>query len=546
MIPSQAERRIPGTTARLGVLAVLAVAVAFRLFGVHENLLYDPLAYAQYAYNLAHGSFALKDNYAFAHRLPVVAPVALSYSIFGLGALPSVLWLHLLALAQVGFVILLGMRLLDRTTGLLAGLLLAIAPLDVIYANFLTPDLVLAAFCTGAVGSWLLGTEGSPPGAGTRWLWCSLSGPFLVLAVLTRMYAGILLVFFAVHWIWRRRGWSAPLAAIAGAAVAVLPMAWLYARETGNALYPIAVQPSSFGGQVVPHGLQLHYYFWHLLHPRSQAGLFGALWLGTTAYSLVRPNRERLLLLLWIVPLFLYLQFGSMSLTAYQPVWKTIRYLTPLFAPFSLLAASLLVGFGRGDVLGGLTRWRPLATRATRVRLVTALVALLALQSVWVVAKDRETHRRTSESFLGAVALLRADPERPVLCDHWRTGLALSYYFRFEEGSQFYRDAADSLRIGQPGRFGDSRLGYLAWYAAPTRVPDAFAVLDDGVLTMARRAGSPPARYLGVVMPAYAFDPPGSWRLVYRRDRLRIYRTGPPAAALPDSGAVLEAAPLSR
>jgi 4-amino-4-deoxy-L-arabinose transferase-like glycosyltransferase len=510
----------------LAVLGVLAVALAFRLYGLSDNMLYDPLAYAQYAYNLLQGTFTLTDDYAFAHRLTVIAPVAVLYAWLGVGPLSSHLWPLLASLGQVAAVMWLGTRLLDRATGIVAGLLLALFPLDVLAATRLAPDAVIASFLTLSAAAWIAGTARGGLGGGAL---SFLAGVALALAVLTRMYAALLVVFLAgSHFLWRRLSWRAVLWAVLGGAAVALPLGWLYFAETGSPLYPIQVQAEAFGRQSDPRGPQLFYYFWHLLHPRTTAGLFGAFFLLAALAALLRPRRERLLLLLWILPFFLYLQFGSMSLTRYEPVWKTLRYLTPLFAPSALLLATLSVEAVRGREFAWLGRVRLLASAPARARVAVVFSLLLAVQSFAIVSASRERDRRTAAAFQSAVALLERSPDLPILFDHWRSGIAFAYYFRFRQGARFYHDAADSLRIGEPGDFSGSRFGYLAWYDDPSRIPEAFAVVYDGVVVPARAAGSPPARYLGVVVPRFVHDPPADWRLVEERQGLRIYRVPPP------------------
>ena len=520
-LPSHAGE--PGSARRawFAALLVLAVAAAFRLFAVHEDMLYDPLAYAQYAYNLVEGTYSLTDDYAFAHRLTVIAPLAVSYATLGVGEYSNLLWLHLVSLVQVLAVMWLGARLVSPAAGILAGLLLALAPLDVLYSNFLTPDVVMAGFLTCSAALWIVGNERGGARAGA---FLFLSGVCLALAVWTRMYSALLGVFFAGYLVWRRPPWKHVAWTALGGIAVFAGLALLYWREAGDPLHFLTVQSSSFGNQVNPRGPQWGYYFWHLLHPRSQAGLLGPLWLLGLGVALVRPNRVRSLLLLWTLPFFLYLQFGSMSLTSFQPVWKTIRYLTPLFAPCCLLVALLLLGFVRAPNLPVIGRWRAFATPEARRRWVAALLVAVAVQSVGIVAADRDRHRRIADEFESAALVLEEEPSLPILFDHWRTGIAFAYYFDYREGAQFYRNAADSLRIGRPGAFGDSRFGYLPWYERAQEVPEALVVLDDQVWSLAGEDGDLAGSYLGVQLPMFAAAPPADWQLVHSGSRIRVYR----------------------
>jgi 4-amino-4-deoxy-L-arabinose transferase-like glycosyltransferase len=530
--PSGGQRR-PGDDWRRGQvvaswLGVLAVAIAFRLHGLHHNLLYDHLTYAQYAYDIVQGTFTLRDNYAFAHRLPVFVPMAPAYAVLGVSSLSTMLWPFLLSLVQVGLVIALGSRLFDRPTGLLAGLFLAMVPLDVIYSGIPGADGIMATFLTGAVALWLWGTDG--PRAPRRLL-LFLSGACFAAAGMTKMYAAVLGFFFLVDLLWRRPPRRCGLWALLGALAVAAPVMLLYRLDTGDALYPLTVQSQTFGERISRQDFAPLYYSRYLANPRSAIGLFGPLFMGAFLIGLWRPDRARRLLFLWILPLFLFLQFGSMGLHEFRPVNKELRYLSPLFAPLSLLAASVAVQVASW---AGTGRWsRTLRVRPERVRgvLLGLLLAGLTLFSWYRVGQFRDERRRVARSYETVEAFLRRTPSLPIFFDHWRTGLAFSYYFEFEQGANFYHGAEDNRRIGQPGSFGRSRFGFLPWFRDPARIPRGFIVLDDEVLALARKAGSPPAPYLGVVVPAYCFKPPAGWTPVLRAGRLRVFLNPVPGDA---------------
>jgi 4-amino-4-deoxy-L-arabinose transferase-like glycosyltransferase len=105
---------------RGAVAAILLVALAYRCFGLTGDMYFDPTIYAQNAFNLLQGTFTLKSDSWYAHRLPVFVPLVPLYALFGVGTATSRLWPLLISLAQVALVIWLGRRLFDRTTALLA------------------------------------------------------------------------------------------------------------------------------------------------------------------------------------------------------------------------------------------------------------------------------------------------------------------------------------------------------------------------------------------------------------------------------------------
>jgi hypothetical protein len=62
---------------------LLVVAFALRCYAITDDMYPDSVIYAQDAYNLLHGTFTLRDDSWYTHRLPVFAPVALAYAAWG-------------------------------------------------------------------------------------------------------------------------------------------------------------------------------------------------------------------------------------------------------------------------------------------------------------------------------------------------------------------------------------------------------------------------------------------------------------------------------
>src|SRR5262249_53409331 len=153
-----------------------------------------------------------------------------------------------------------------------------------------------------------------------------------------------------------------------------------------------------------------------------------------------RMDRTRARLLLWILPIYVFLQFGTMSLSHYKHVSQEPRYITPVLAPVVLWAASVGVQFARGA-------WVEHLAPAVRWALVLVLGGVLLVHSWRLVGAEEERSEVVADAYEHATRLLEAEPRTPIFFDHWRTGLAFSYYFDFRQGSQFYRGANDTTRI---------------------------------------------------------------------------------------------------
>lgn len=500
---------------------VLLVALVLRVFGMTGDMHFDPVVYAQNAYNLLQGGFTLETGSWFAHRLTVFAPVAPVYALFGVGPWQSKAWPLLLSLVQIALLFSFGRRFLSRGATLLGAAIVAIAPLDVLYSTVLNPDIVISTFMTATMVCWFIAFERA--GRASRWL-LVMAGLCLALAVVTRIFAVILLVPLAIHLLQRRPPWRDLVWVALGGLLVVLPLGVAYAAQTGDPLYRFGVVTGRYGEGAKSEGTQFLYYLKLVPHVRyTLTGLVPALFLLGLAGSFWKPNRGQRLLLLWALPVLLYLQFGSMSTSEYIPILKRERFLLPLTVPLALLA---------GTVVTGLAHWigrRVAPSGWTPGRLaggmVTLGLAVLAVNSVEIVSRNRAEGRAAFAAFTSSVETLRSEPALPVLFDHWRTGYRFSYYFGFEEGAEFYRGGDDATRMGSPGAFGDSRLGYLRWYGHAEDLPEAFVVVDEAVLEAVRRGDSVTQTYRPGEVPEYAFDPPESWREVATYGTFHIWRT---------------------
>jgi hypothetical protein len=509
---------------------VLVVGFALRWYAITDDMYADSVVYAQDAYNLLHGTFTLRDDSWCTHRLPVFVPVALAYAAWGVNTFSTHAWPMLLSMVQLVLTMWLGFRLISGRAGLLAGALLAFLPLDVTQAAHLMPDGVMATLLTAAAVFWIIGRERAED---HDRLLLFLSGVCLALATIVRMYSIVLVALYLGDVITRPRAARDLLWPALGGLAIGLPLAAIYQASTGDVLYPLRVVADAYGRRLAPEGVSLLLYPSLLWHPRQETALYPALFAGALGFALVRRTRAHVLLLLWALSLLLFLEFGTMSFNRYVPIFKRTRFLTVVAAPLSLLAASMLCA-----VAPWLReRWRRARRgRVWRAVIVSGGVFVLLVgvaDSLYVLRRDRAPLALAGAQTRAAVALLSSEPALPVFLDHWRTASRLAYYFGFREGSSFYVGADDRARMVRGEGADRSRLSYLSWYPDPDRLPPGFIVLDDAVMDAVARADSTSTGpFFAGEVPAYAYGPPASWRLLRRIGTWRIYRN-PPAGAVP-------------
>jgi 4-amino-4-deoxy-L-arabinose transferase-like glycosyltransferase len=324
---------------------ILALALLLRLSFFVGLAWQDDHAYALSAYRLTTGDVRTGLVYA-GYRITMVGPVALAYALFGFGAVTTFWWPMACSLAGVVLIFLLGRLVAGDVVGLLAALLLAVYPLDAIYATTLLPDVVVSTFMALTVLLFLLGERASERWA--RW-WYALTGFSFLLALDAKPVAIYLLAFFASYIIWQRRFKLAYL-------FAFLPLALLAAVLLGAMLLGL------FGAGVMTEGVwkALFVYFtgggssledsikmlWDWLLQFMDNPLYYPLnfltLIGITTLLLRRSQAARIPLL-WLGSTFLYVQFGPSSLGYFRLFYRGVdRYFTIFTIPLLLVLACYL------------------------------------------------------------------------------------------------------------------------------------------------------------------------------------------------------------
>lgn len=370
--------------------------------------------------------------------------------------------------------ILLGARLYDARTGVLAGFFLAACVLHIQNSRFLTVDVTLTFFVLLALLQLVkLARDGRP----ANYLW---AGVCVGLAVATKFSAMALLaplgVAALVRWwtdgrLFRVAGWT--LASIAAGAVAFAAAEPYIILNFDRVVRDISEQSQMVrNAGLMPYTTQymgtVKYLYeieqlvlWCMAPPLGLAALWATL--ARPAYAVRRRRADELVLLAWVVPFFLVT--GSFEV-------KFPRYLLPIYPIMALWAADWLLRKYRGGGLAG-----RLALPAVVVG--TALAAL-AFTSIYtrphtVVAASEWVFRHVPEG-------------SKILTQDWDEGFPMplpghrlqSYqvvpfgYYERPDSSAKMRKLVDHLATSDYIAFQTKRL-----YGALTRAPERFPLSNN-------------------------------------------------------------------
>jgi hypothetical protein len=330
---------------------VVLVALGIRLIWFQGVGTSDTLMNVQYAYDIHNGDFPTNGNQANS-RLGLLIPVSVLYGVFGVSELSSALYPLALSLLGVVLIFLFGKLLFNEKIGLIAAALLAIYPLDVLYATRLMSDVPSAVFGALSVYLFLIGEKS---GKGWKsWALYGLSGMSLGISFSIREMAVVTMLFFLGYVAYTRKiRISYGFAAVGFLFILLLEMMFFLAH-TGNPLYRFSsigdyyvesIRASDFYGRLAFPEFFLAFPF--VMFGNIQLGYFFMFIALAAIYFAFHRGRGTNLMLMWLVLVFLYFNFGSSSFSAYVPVLAVARYFNYISVPALLLVAAFLADIGK-------------------------------------------------------------------------------------------------------------------------------------------------------------------------------------------------------
>jgi 4-amino-4-deoxy-L-arabinose transferase-like glycosyltransferase len=327
----------------LGVVLVIAVGIRALCFsGVVGSA---DLAYLDEARNIAGGT-PLAEAHPFLNKPGFLFAEFLTVNLFGANETAQLAYPFLLSLAGVALAYVVARRLWGIWAGVVAGVALALVPLDVLYATRVYPDGPAAALIAVSVSAAVLAGR-----AKLSILWAALSGAAAGAAYLHTNAAIIALpVIVAALVLGGSRKATLvrdlPITLIAFTAVGSIEL-WRNAALTGDPLLAWQTLFSPGGeplaGDVLFRRLTADYgnvMFWDAggLGTLITVGAAGAI------FAVASKDRSATFAAVWFGVMLLALDFWPESVRPYVPLpYKAARYFLPLAFPAALLAGRAAV-----------------------------------------------------------------------------------------------------------------------------------------------------------------------------------------------------------
>jgi hypothetical protein len=326
---------------------IIGFALLIRLLFLSGPTNPDEFAYAQQAYNVISGQYDAAEGLWYGLRFVVFLPAAFFFKLFGVNDFALSAWPLLCSLINIFLIFALGKRLFDTQTGLLASLLLALFPLDILYATHLLPDSIMPLLLSIA---FLLFLQAESTSAKKQSIWLYiLTGITVGLGYLARETAVIFFILFLVFLTLYRKRLNPKITFIGIGYLTVLGLeSWYYSISAGTPFLRWQLSYSFY--QAVQEPTNFLFYPKALLSPLGYCGAYFYLFLGAIGYFFYHKKIPLISIpLLWLISTFFYLEFGTMSLSEFSPISKEVRYLAAIATPLVLITAYFLRSLPSGN-----------------------------------------------------------------------------------------------------------------------------------------------------------------------------------------------------
>jgi len=360
----------------LVLIVILILALILRLLFFNGLNWDDDPDYVFRAYQAKTGErFIYRDNNGF--RIGTYYPVAITYALFGINDFGCGSYALIISLLSIVVVFYLGKLLFNVRTGLIASLLLAFYPLDVELASRLMPDGLLSGFSLFAIYFLYRGDiknrESDSETLKSIWTYVA-SGLLLGWCTLVNMSAVVIIMYVAIYFFlsivfFRKKlkkiGFLRGFFKILAVRYAILVGAFLiviliegasYYKVTGDFFFKYNHTLTHYAGE---HGFckDLTTYPRIMFHLNSRGkfqfqgkehsyyGFYYIFTLFALIYGLTQFKRNAYFINIWLLTVFLYLQWGSMSFTEYIPLHRLARHLSLVTPAMILCLAFFIVNF---------------------------------------------------------------------------------------------------------------------------------------------------------------------------------------------------------
>ncbi len=355
----------------------------------------DDLAYLEEIHKSYMGNFEPASSH-WGLRLGFILPSLLSVYLFGFNEAALALFPLICSVAHILLIYALARLLLNEKTAMLSAFLMAFFPLDVFFATMIFLDTPLALFMGLTAFCFIKGEHSG------KTAYYVISGLFLGWAYLTKETGLYITLFFIVYAIAEKKiRLKYGVVIISFLFVVFLEFGYYYLK-TGNPAYRFSViegghhsmiktlekkyddisgtdQEKDFFKKDVSEVLILRGNNWYIeplfmLTTNQEFGFFYYFILPITMYFLIKKDRKTRILMIWMLPLLIYILYGSTNPFSFSPLRRWPRYLAPVTVPALIILAYFLIEKGQW-------LWHKFTEISVAFLLLTSLMCIFLLDT---------------------------------------------------------------------------------------------------------------------------------------------------------------------
>ncbi len=481
----------------LKLAALLLIALLLRIIFWHGISPGDPFTYSLSAWDIAQGKWNPAYFYEQTTRWGVLFPLAASYKLFGVDNFSSMLWPLLTSVGTVAIAYLMALHLKNEQAALLAGIIVATFPLEIIYASQPMADCPLSFWLLLSLYLFVRADK-SESHKHKRWFYF-FGGVALALAYATKFVAVLIAPFFLLVLFFRRRiEWNWSWFALGFVFVFAFEFfVFWQVMGSGFARLNLVLHDQTSNAPITAGGFQVQnsvglYLYWMFVD-FHYVGLSLLVSLGMLLHRIKKYWRAKQNILgeswmpfLWALTFLLVLSVYPTSTKPYVPLYKIEAYMLMFTAPFLVLAAVWLSEYARK------LQWT-----------VIALIVLSSLSFVYLLREGYHAHRDNARAIF---AFAQKYQDRPVYM-HRSDQRFLQYFSGFQQDERY-----KSFRLPKPDEDVHT--------TPPIKFEHTYVAINSYLLSYHKEDSYPPE----------IINPPPGWREVYRYQRqpnwLRKYVEG--------------------
>lgn len=318
--------------------------------------------------------------------------------------------------------------------GLLGALLVALYPMDILFASLVSPDSFIPVLASLSVLFYLMGYDEQR--RVHRTVFVLLSGLMIGIATGVRETSVFLFAALAVYQALRDFRRLKPLILVfAGLCIPVCAELAFYYFNTGDLFFR---SHRTAGAEALVKGADPDAVVSLLFYPKVMFGFdrtglatYGLMWwlaAGGLFLSLLRKVKKGLLPVLWLVIPFLGFEFGTQSIRELIPIMKNYNYLSLLTTPAALLGAYFLYSI--------LDKWFH-GNKRKQIAVAALFFVLLGSMNLYGAYRLSGNIRNDAAPYVAVSDALKKESCHIVYSHHFRWPLFLAYFLKYDPSYDF-------------------------------------------------------------------------------------------------------------